>query len=242
MSAGVVLQIVGYAAAISLQVLILQAMFRGSGRRYPFVFLYVVLDLLTNLIEIWPRLTYDTLAPAAKRQAIFVYYWDERIIQATLFLLVISLIYRASTDVHPRRILVVALVSGSLLFALVSFFIHYDPNVTTGKWMTPWTRNMNFCAAVLDLLLWATLIRTRQRDQRLLMISGALGIQFTAGAVGWALRDVSHGSVDFAAVLIVCGNLSCLYVWWQAFRLTAAPAPTAVPPHAASFATKKLPK
>jgi hypothetical protein len=242
MSVGVVLQTLGYIAAISLQLLILQAMCRGSWRRYSFVFLYVVVDLLTNLIEIWPSLNYNTLTPAAKRQWLFLYYWDERIIQATLFILVISLIYRASTDVRPRRMLLVGLVCGSLLFSLGSLAIHYDPNVTTGKWMTPWTRNMNFCAAILDLLLWATLIRTRQHDQRLLMISGALGLQFTAGAIGWALRDVSRGSIDFASILIVSGNLSCLYIWWQAFRLPARSADATPPPHAASFASKSLPK
>jgi hypothetical protein len=213
-----VLQVFGYVAAITLQVLILQAMRRGGWRRYPFLFLYVVVDLITNLIEVKPRLSYDTLSPLEKREFLWLFWWDERIIQATLFLLVISLIYRASTDVRPRRMLLAALVGGSLLVALISALVFYDPNVTTGKWMTLWSRNMNFCAAILDLLLWATLIRTRQRDQRVLMISGALGLQFTAGAIGQALRDVSHGTVDFTAVLMVSGNLSCLYLWWQAFR------------------------
>ena len=238
MSAGVVLQTAGYAAALSLQVLILQAMRRGPWRSYPFLFFYVVLDLLTNILEFWPRLNYSILSPAMKRAYIYLYYWDERIIQATLFLLVISLIYRASADVRPRRMLLIGLVCGSLLFALVSLLIHYDPDVTTGKWMTPWTRNMNFCAAILDLMLWARLIRTRQSDQRVLMISGALGLQFAAGAIGWALRDVSHGTIDFASILIVSGNLCCLYVWWQVFRMPARSA-TPVPPLPAAHLANK---
>jgi len=238
----VVLQVFGYAAAITLQVLVLQAMRHGSWRRYPFLFVYVVVDLITNLIEIKPRLIYDSLTQIERRQWLFLYYWDERIIQATLFLLVISLIYRASTDVRARRVLLVALVLGSILFALISLLIHYDPNVTTGKWMTPWTRNMNFCAAILDLLLWATLIRTRQKDQRLLMISGALGLQFTAGAIGWALRDVSHGTIDFASILIVSGNLSCFYIWWQALRVPAAKPPVGSPVQALPLTNKGLPK
>lgn len=214
----VVLQILGYGTAITLQVLILQAMRRGAWRRYPFLFLYVVVDLITNLIEIKPRLTYESLSPAELRQFILVFWWDERIIQATIYLLVISLIYRASTDVRPRRMLVAALVGGSLLVAGISAAVFYDPNVVTGKWMTLWSRNMNFWAAILDLLLWATLIRTRQKDQRVLIISGALGLQFAAGAIGQALRDVSHGTVDFTSILMVSGNLSCLYLWWYAFR------------------------
>ena len=94
--------------------------------------------------------------------------------------------------------------------------------------MTRWTRDMNFCAAVLDLGLWAMLIRTREKDMRILMISGALGIQFTAGAVGQALRDVSNATVNITSVLIVSANLVCLCIWWQTFR---DPVRGDIPPH-----------
>src|SRR6266542_598240 len=114
MSVGQVLQSLGYVAATSLQLLIIRVMLRDSWRRYPFLFLYVVLDLLTNVIEFGPRLIYHELSPAAKRQWAYLYYWDEWIIQAILFILVISLIYRASTDVRPRRLLLGVLVLGSL--------------------------------------------------------------------------------------------------------------------------------
>jgi hypothetical protein len=216
---GLVLQIAGYVAALSLQILILNAMRKGAWRRYPFVFLYVLVDLITNVLEIQPTLTYDSLSADARRQWLRLYWWDERILQALSFLMVISLIYRASTHTAPRRTLILLLVGGSLLFALGSLWIYYDPHVTTGKWMTRWSRNMNFCAAILDLGLWATLIRAREKDQRTLMIAGALGLQFTAGAIGQALRDVAHETVGFTSVIIVSGNLICLYIWWQAFRL-----------------------
>jgi hypothetical protein len=222
---GLALQIFGFVAAISLQLLILNAMRKGPWRRYPFLFLYVAFDLITNVQDIQPTVTYKALSAAAKKQWIWVYWWDERIIQALSFLLVISLIYRASTPTGPRRTLLLLLIGGSLLVALISFFVYFDPNVTTGKWMTLWTRNMNFCAAILDLALWATLIRTREKDQRTLMIAGALGLQFTAGAIGQALRDVSHSFVPLSSVIIVTANLICLYIWWHAFRTpTRSPA------------------
>jgi len=216
---GVALQVLGYIAAVTLQVLILQVMRGGSWRRYPLLFVYVLADLITNVLELWPRLNYASLTPQVRRSWLFMYWWDERIIQALLFMLVISLIYRASTRGGPRWSLLAILTLGSIVFASIALWVEYDPNVTTGKWMTPWTRDMNLCAAILDLMLWATLIRTRQKDVRLLMISGALGVQFAAGAMGQALRDVSHGSIDFASVVIVSANLACLYIWWHALRL-----------------------
>jgi hypothetical protein len=62
------------------------------------------------------------------------------------------------------------------------------------------------------------LISRPKRDWRLLMVSGALGIQFTAGAIGQALRDISHATVLFTSVFIMCANIACLYIWRQAFR------------------------
>jgi hypothetical protein len=85
--------------------------------------------------------------------------------------------------------------------------------------MTPWTRDLNFCAAILDLGLWATLIANRERNYRLLMISGALGVQFTGNAIAQALVDLSPFLRDHAAAYLVpLPNLVCLYIWWQAFR------------------------
>ncbi len=212
------LQLIGYGAAISLQILILNAMRGGAWRRYPFVALYVVADLVTNVAEIQPNIAYDSGSALAKKHWAILYWFDERIMQALLFLLVISLIYRASTHLRPRRTLVLTLVCASLLFAGISLFAHFDPNVTTGMWMTRWTRDMNFCAAILDLGLWAMLIRAHEKDYRILMIAGALGMQFTAGAVGQAMRDISHETVDITSVIMVGANLTCLYIWWQAFR------------------------
>jgi len=101
---------------------------------------------------------------------------------------------------------------------VVSLVVHHQPGVKMGKWMTPWTRDLNFCAAILDLGLWALLIRSREKDYRLLMVSGALGIQFAARAMGEALREISGTAVPVAGVMIMLANLTCTYIWWQAFR------------------------
>jgi hypothetical protein len=218
---GLALQILGYAAAITLQVLVIHSLVKSGWRRYPFVLVYVVIDLLTNLIEIEPNIAYDSGTAAAKRRWNWIYWIDERVIQAALFLLVLSLIYKASSHMRSRRTLMVALVAGSILFATASTLMHMDANVTTGRWMTRWTRDMNFCAALMDLGLWAMLIHSRKRDYQILMISGALGLQFTAGAIGQAMRDISHSLIDASSVLIVSGNLTCFYIWWQCFRRKA---------------------
>src|ERR1035437_6492110 len=138
--------------------------------------------------------------------------------------LVISLIYRAAAHLKTRHILLLGVVCGILLFAGITLLIYYTPGIATGRWITPWLRNLNFCAAILDLGLWALLIGAKQKDFRLLMVSGALGIQFTGGAIGQAVRQLSHSSVQVTGYFISLSNLVCLYIFWQAFRTPSPPA------------------
>ncbi len=222
------LQFAAYAIGLSLGVLIMSAMLRGQWRNYPFVFLYVMGDFVTTILEIQPGLNYDSATAAEKKSFALLYWWDERVMQVLVFLLVISLIYRAAAHLKTRNTLVAGAVCGILLFAGITFFVYYDPTITTGKWMNPWLRNLNFSAAILDLGLWALLIGARQKDYKLLMVSGALGIQFTVGAIGQAVRFLSHESVQLTGYLISASNLICLFVLWQVFRLPAerkSPAP-----------------
>jgi hypothetical protein len=126
------------------------------------------------------------------------------------------------------------LTAGAILFAGASFLIHYRPlPVKLGYWMTPWTRDLGLGATVLDLALWMMLIASRKSDRRLLLISGALGMQFTGEAIGEAIRSLAlpkmMGALSLSGSIVgVVTNLACLYVWWQAFR--------AEPDHASSLA------
>jgi hypothetical protein len=86
--------------------------------------------------------------------------------------------------------------------------------------MTPLTRNLNFYAAFLDLGLWALLIGSRQKDYKLLLVTGALGIQFTGGAIGHSLRGMSPAIVAAASDFVMIANVARIYIWWQAFRQT----------------------
>jgi hypothetical protein len=66
------------------------------------------------------------------------------------------------------------------------------------------------------------LVAARKSDHRLLLICGALGMQFTAEAIGEAIVTLSmphHENIFLTgSVVAVAGNLVCLYVWWQTFR------------------------
>src|SRR4051812_28345644 len=106
------LQFVAVVIGLALGLLILSAMLRGPWRQYPFLFLYVAGDLMTTLLEIQPALRYDSASAAERKQFALLYWLDERAMQILVFLLVISLIYRASAHLKARNVLIAGAVCG----------------------------------------------------------------------------------------------------------------------------------
>ena len=200
-----------------LVLLVIAALLRGSYRRFPLVFAYTVALFLTAVVEAAAYAGYLSGIQLAHSRA--RYYWfDEGIRQGLLFALVIGLLYRATKGLPARAVLRVSLVTAAIVFAVTSLLIHYDGHAAIGKWMTPWTRDLDFGSAILDLALWAILINARKYDSEVLMLSGALGIQFTGEAIGHALRNQFPAILLAADTTVVVANLACLYIWWQVFR------------------------
>jgi hypothetical protein len=207
-----------YLAGLALDVLVITALLRNGYKRFPFLLIYVVVDFLTSIIEIQPIFAINIgTTPELKRVYASVFYWNERIIQVLIFLIVITMTHRALRG-RARRGLLALLILGTCLFAGTSFAIHFNATASAGTWMIPWTRDLNFGAAVIDLGLWAVLIGSPQKDYLILMVAGGLGIQFTGGAIGQALRGMSPSVALVMGDIMYLTNLMCLFIWWQAFR------------------------
>lgn len=151
-------------------------------------------------------------------------YWvDEIVLQFLVFAVVLSLIWSATSAVRCRRILRAGLIGCVVLATGVSFLVHFSATKALGAWMTPWGRDLDFFAAILDMLLWGILIANRQRDPNILMLSGGLGIMFAGDAIGESIRSLSSAAHSFAVLpsnmLMMLSNLALLYIWWQAFRV-----------------------
>jgi hypothetical protein len=217
------IQACGLLIGLPLEIMVIAALLRGGYRRFPLIFVYAILNLLATVVEIPPAWAY--LHGVQGGAARMVGYWwnDEGVFQLLNYLVVMSLIYQATATLPARRILRGSLFLGALLFAGITFLIHYSPQQLPGAWMTSWTRDLNFCSAVLDLALWALLISMREKDYRVLMLSGAMGIQFTGEAIGQSLRQLSQRDRSLAlarsgAILMMISNLLLMFIWWRAFR------------------------
>ena len=218
------IQVCGWLLGIPLQILVIAALLRGQYRRYPFVLLYTAAGFVITLVEI-PLFTdsFRTGDAAVARHAARVYWVNEWILQVLVFSLVLSLIYQASATAPWRRGVRACLIAGAVVFAGISFSVHFSPELKYGYWMTPWTRDLNFGAAFLDLALWTMLLASANRDRRLLLVSGALGLQFTGEAIGHAIRELSVPQMVAplsitGSVIAMFADLTCLYLWWQAFH------------------------
>jgi hypothetical protein len=221
-----ILTAAGYVVGLPLEVLVIAALLHGGYRQFPAVFAYIIAEFLTTVVEIpqalaWAR-THD---PHVGRNFALLYWRDEIILQFLVFVVVISLIWQATSVARSRRTLRVALIVGVILFAGLSLLVHFTPPPTpAGVWLTAWKRDLNFGSAILDMALWAMLIAKRQKDSRVLMLSGGLGVMFAGEAIGESLRNLSRARAVIlpGSVLVMIINLLFLYIWWQTFRAPRA--------------------
>lgn len=211
------IQYLSYVLWFPLVLLVIAALLRGAWRRYPVLFLYTVVSFLTAVVELAARVGYASGAQLAHSYA--EYYWvNDGIRQTLLFAVVISFLYRATREIQARALVCTALITGAVLIVGVSFLIHHDPQGHVSRWMTLWTRDLDFSSAILDLALWVILLNSRKYDTEVLTLTGALGIRFTGEAIGHALRNQFPGILLAADTIVVFANLTCFYIWWQVFR------------------------
>lgn len=219
----VAIQIAALAVWLPLNLLVISALLRGEYRRFPFIFVYVLVEFLATAAEIPAYWAVFAHSPRGVDLQVYIYWMDEAIAQILIFVVVMDLIYRA-TEKHPaRRMLRIGLVLGAVSFAAVSLAIHYKPT-RAGVWMTPWTRDLSVSAAILDLALWILLIASREKDRRVLLLSGALGIYFTGEAIGYSVMQLaaffhrSHALALFGSTLVVAADIVRSYIWLRVFQ------------------------
>jgi hypothetical protein len=219
------LQFLSWSLGLPLELLIIGALLRGSYRRFPVLLLYSVALFLTTVVEI-----------SVSQEYYSTYYWiDEALRQASFFAVVISLTYLATTNLRSRGLVRTALIVGAVTLAGASFLVHYDPHAVAGRWMTQWVRDIDFAAAFLNLGLWTILLASRYKDTQLLMLSGALGIQFAGEAIAQSLRHLFQWSLSPGDLVSVATSLAALWIMWQALRrplywTASAEAGAALPP------------
>ncbi len=216
-----VLQWALWAVGATLQILVLSSLLRGPYKNFPFVFVYSLSLFLTTVVEVAALMEIGHFTPTTTR-----YYWaNDAVRQLLLFCVVIHFIYKAMGASSRKKRVRGLLILGAILLTVASALIHREEDFSF--WLTKVSRDLNFSAAILDLILWSLLISLTERDAGLLMVSGGLGVQFTGAAIGHSIRQLARASRSRAMVntgnfILVLSHFLCLYVWWRAFRTAEA--------------------
>jgi hypothetical protein len=208
-------QYVLWCVGVALQILVISALLRGPYKRFPFVLAYCLTLFLTTVVEIASLVDRQVFS----RSAAHYYWFNDLILTSLVYCVVISLIYGSLDEAHRARV-GRWLILAAVLVALVSATLHKDDAYKSLE-RTKLSRDLNFTAAFLDMLLWLILIAKRRKERLLLMLSGGLGIMFSGAAIGHSVRELSQRSrwaLFAGGMIVVLTHFGCLFVWWQAFR------------------------
>ncbi|MEP7366201.1 MAG: hypothetical protein ABI972_23335 [Acidobacteriota bacterium] len=214
-------QIFGILAFV-LQILFVGSMqHKGLFRRYPFLFLYSLVLLLAGVIE-WATL---------KQEGFANYYWsNEIILQILLLFAMLHFIYVAlATD--PSRMRKVVLIGGAIIivsFAVATLKQTPPPSVPIERhsayFMTMLSRNLSFCSALLNVILWNSLLHYRRRDSQMLMLAAGVGIFTTGKAIGHSMRMIDRSLATAGNGVVVVSALLALALWvWTCWALRPSP-------------------
>jgi len=243
--------ILGIGTAVAL-LLVLIFLLLGALRKYWIIAVYVAWELLATATLTIADVLLHGSAPmggatqtAANKLYARLYWSNDVIVDLFRFVLVIVLIYRASEGarrVSPR--LLTALVIAMMVLPFILFHPNFQP-VAMGPFHLPfpsgrigaaWFQStselLNFGAAIMNLMLWATLIASKRRDPQLLVVSAGLGVVVTGTAFAYGMRHFL-GQNQLGAMGFLFMNLTQLagwVIWCWAFR--PARRSVALPNHA----------
>jgi hypothetical protein len=232
---GLAFQVCHYLVWFPLAVLVISAILRRGVRHSPLLFTYMTVTLLIAVAEMPSSLSAHGAHPSEAEEALQqkLYAIAQGLTHLLIFAVVVSFVLRATEGLPIRHLIRTGLAIGGPAFIAISFFTHYNGSVAIGYWMTPWTRDLNFSAVMVDLILWGLLLSARKKDHMLLLLTGGIGVMFAGEAIRDAIRSIaihyrSNAIWYGASVFSIFADGASLYVWWQAFRKAPVAARSAV--------------
>jgi len=221
------------AISIAVQASVIVFLLRSSFRRYPLLLAYLVLQLATTAVEEYVYRVFGLASAVYER----LYWTDEVCLDLLLFLMVITLTYRA-LEGSPLRAGMGRLLGGVLVLVMVVPFLLFSARRFSFAWFDGTSQLLNFGAAIMNLGLWTALLGTKKRDPLLLTVSAGLGVAVTGAAIAFGIRRFTppeSTAQQLADLLKTITYLVSVAIWCWAFRPQAGKSP--VPPAAVSAPT-----
>jgi hypothetical protein len=208
-------------AGLLLQSMVISTMLRGAWRNYLLIFVYLIFSFLSTVAQVSFKFYFG-----ARSHAFFRAYWIGDFVGTCLVLLIIIGLIRIAMSGQPyQRSVYWGLLLGVAATAVGSVLLMrlLSRGWTFGRWMTEVGRDYYFSAVLLNVILWFTLMRRRNTNLQLYLLTSGLGLKLCGAAIAHALRLV--GVVWLGSHFIVVTYLLSLYVWYVALRKVPEPAP-----------------
>jgi hypothetical protein len=146
----------------------------GPVRRYTFVLVYSLAQLITSLLEFVVVRRFGEIS----RQYRIMFWSDEIALDLLLFLILMLLTYRAMEGSPARRAM--GRMLGAVTIAVMGLpFLLFQGTFVKMAWFDHTSQLLN--SAILNLGLWTALLRSGRRDKTLLTVSAGFGIIATGG-------------------------------------------------------------
>ena len=205
----------GYAGTF-LQLVLLILIIRGAFSRYFPLFLYVLSEVIISFAQMYVFRKWGL----DKDHYLPVYWFGELFLDMQLFLMMISLTWRA-LEGSPQRAKVARFMGVATVLVVVLPFVAFESKIFTTHWNNSTSQLLNFGAAVMNLVLWGALLVNKQRDRQLLTVTAGLGVALAGAAVTLGLRNftgeasVGREVADYSYRLLYIGSV-LIFCW--AFR------------------------
>jgi hypothetical protein len=207
------------ALSIAIQAAVIFFLLRGSSyRKYPLLLVYCVLQLAATVTEEYVYRVHGQTNLFRR-----LYWTDEITLDLLLFLMVITLIYRA-VEGSPVRKAMGRLLGGVVAIVVVVPFVLFSARRFSTTWFDGTSQLLNFGAAIMNLGLWTALIGTKKRDPLLLTVSAGLGVAVTGAAIAYGLRRFTPPTStpqQLANLFKTLTYLASVAIWCWAFRPSA---------------------
>lgn len=172
-----------------LVLLVIVFLVQGPIRRFPLIFVFALSQAFSYVAE---GLVYNFKGETSSLYRV-LYYSDEVGLNLLLFLMVTSLTYLAMEG-NPKRALAGRVLVGVIVLALLLPFVVFNPPRFRTHWFDHTSQLLSFGGAILNLFLWTTLLGSRRRDPRLLMVSAGVGVAVTGAAISYGARALITAS------------------------------------------------
>ncbi len=213
----------GPMVALLLQVVVLYRFLDRRNRDYPLAIIFALLLFLLTLAGYFFAEIRDLFPPDGStsfdRKFLLAYSGADLLMHLLLLALMLQLTRTTlkSLELGTRIVIPLALIS-----CLIGILAYQYFGAELKKPILLKTRQVvSFWMVLLNLYWWTLLLRKRQLDRRVLLLSAGIGLMMTGQVIGdgiVSMSDAKGWGALLGSAVMYSTHFACLYAWYNAFN------------------------